>query len=252
MKYLLIVAVASALSLLAADAEKDQASPVYEMRVYYAHDGKFEDMNARFRNHTLKLFEKHGMTNIGYWVPVDNKENKLVYVLSYPNREAREKSWKSFMADPEWQKAASESEKNGRLVKKADVTFMKLVDYSPKPKVEAKGDRIFELRTYTVHPGKLKDINVRFRDHTINLFKKHGMENLWYWNKTSDQKDADTTLIYLLAHKSEDAAKASFDTFRKDPDWVKARTESEKGGPITVQNGVKSEFLKPTDYSPMK
>ena len=129
---------------------------------------------------------------------------------------------------------------------------MKLTDYSPKPKIEQKSGRVFELRTYTTHPGKLKDINARFRDHTIELFKKHGMENLWYWNKTADQKDAETTLIYLLAHKSQDAAKASFDAFRQDPDWIKARTESEKPGPITIQGGVKSEFLKPTDYSPMK
>src|SRR5687767_9538045 len=115
-KYLLLLAFASTLSLLAADAAKDDASPLYEMRIYYAPEGKLEDLNARFRNHTLKLFEKHGITNVGYWVPIDNKENKLVYVLSYPNREARDKSWKAFMADLDWQKAAKESEKNGSLV----------------------------------------------------------------------------------------------------------------------------------------
>jgi hypothetical protein len=252
MKYFLIMALVATFSLLAADALKDDASPLYEMRVYYAHDGKLDDLNARFRNHTVKLFEKHGMTNIGYWVPVDNKENKLVYVLSYPNREAREKAWKEFSADPEWDKARKESEKNGPLVKKADVTFMKLTDYSPKPKVQQKGDRVFELRTYSTHPGKLENLNARFGNHTLKLFEKHGMENLWYWVKTSEQKEANTTLIYLLAHKSADAGKASFDAFRKDPDWIAAKTKSEEAGPITIEGGVKSEILKATDYSPTK
>src|SRR5260370_37740825 len=68
-------------------------SRLYEMRVYFAAPGKLDDLNARFRNHTVALFEKHGMENLGYWVPVDNKENKLVYILAYPSREARQASW---------------------------------------------------------------------------------------------------------------------------------------------------------------
>src|SRR5215510_4494974 len=84
-------------------------STVYEMRIYYAAAGKLEALHTRFRDHTMKLFEKHGMVNVGYWVPIENTENKLVYVLSYPSRDAREKSWKAFMADSDWQKAWKES-----------------------------------------------------------------------------------------------------------------------------------------------
>ena len=73
------------------------------MRIYYAAPGKLDALNTRFRDHTCKLFEKHGMVNIGYWLPMTNTENKLVYLLAYPSREAREKSWKEFMADPDWQ-----------------------------------------------------------------------------------------------------------------------------------------------------
>ena len=124
---------------------------------------------------------------------------------------------------------------------------------APKPAVEQKGGRVFELRTYTTpSEGKLDDLQTRFRDHTVELFKKHGMENVAYWRPTPDQKDAKNTLVYLLAHKSVEAAKKSFDAFRQDPNWVKAKTESEKNGSLTVPDGVKSEFLVPTDYSPMK
>jgi hypothetical protein len=102
------------LAVLAADKPRD--TRCYEMRIYYAAPGKLEELHARFRNHTCTLFEKHGMVNLGYWVPLDNPENKLIYVLAYPSREAREKSWKEFMADPDWQAAYKASEVNGKLV----------------------------------------------------------------------------------------------------------------------------------------
>ena len=115
--------------------------------------------------------------------------------------------------------------------------------------------RVYELRVYTAAPGKLDALNARFRDHTCKLFEKHGMTNVGYWTPIKGQRGKnDDTLIYLLAHKSEAAAKASWDAFRADPDWVAARRASEEkaGGSLTAPNGVVSEFLKPTDYSPMK
>ena len=88
---------------------------VFELRTYYANPGKLADLHARFRDHTCKLFEKHGMENIGYWVPLTNTEEKLIYVLAYPSRAARDASWKAFGADPEWQAAFKKShEKIGR------------------------------------------------------------------------------------------------------------------------------------------
>lgn len=226
---------------------------VYEMRIYYSPDGKFETLQGRFREHTTRLFTKHGIENIGYWTPVENPERKLIYVLAYPSRDAREKSWKEFFADPDWQAAAKESEKNGRIVSKVESYFLQLTDYSPVPKLEVDpAGRVFELRTYTAAPGKLADLNKRFRDHTVKLFEGHGMKNIAYWNLMPDQKEADAKLIYILAHKSQDAAKKSFDEFRKDPAWIAAKAESEKGGPLTVDGGVKSEFLVATDYSPIK
>jgi hypothetical protein len=228
---------------------------VFEMRTYYAAPGKLDALNTRFRDHTCKLFEKHGMTNLGYWMPVENPESKLIYVLAYPSREARDKSWKAFMADPDWQAAYKASEVGGKLVAKVEQLFMKATDFSPeiKPGISTDG-RVFEMRTYTCTPNNLPALDSRFRDHTQKLFAKHGMTNLFYWHLTDDQKGAKDTLVYLLAHKSQEAAKASFDAFRKDADWVAAKEASEKaaGGSLTVPDGVKSVFMKPVDYSQTK
>jgi len=116
-----------------AAGEPNQPNRLFEMRTYTANEGKMEALHARFRDHTNKLFVKHGMTLIGYWTPVDGPDaaNTLVYILGYPNREAREKSWKDFMGDPEWQAAYKASHANGPLVKKAESKFLNPTDYSP-------------------------------------------------------------------------------------------------------------------------
>ncbi|MFA6545087.1 MAG: NIPSNAP family protein [Limisphaerales bacterium] len=250
-----------ALMLTPVIAPAAQDTRCFEMRVYYAPEGKLDALHKRFREHTIKLFEKHGITNLGYFAPAgENPERKLVYFLAYPSLAARNASWKAFMADPDWQKAYKASEVDGKLVAKVESAYLSATDYSPLAKAENAGHRVFELRTYTTEPGRLPNLNARFRDHTVKLFARHGMTNVAYWNPLADQKgaanppDANNTLVYLLAHASQDAAKASFDAFRKDPDWVAARKASEEkaGGSLTVKDGVKSVFLVPTDYSAVK
>ena len=106
---------------------------VFELRTYTAPEGKLDALNARFRDHTLALFKKHGLTSIGYFVPQDapNSQNTLVYVLAHPSREAAKTNWAAFQADPEWQKAYRESEVNGRLTSKVESVFLNPTDYSP-------------------------------------------------------------------------------------------------------------------------
>ena len=113
-------------------AEEENSVRFFEMRTYIAHEGKLEALHARFRDHTTGLFEKHGMTNLGYWVPADGPEaaNTLVYILAYPSREAREASWQAFVADPEWTQAKEASEVDGPLVEKVIAQFLSPTDYS--------------------------------------------------------------------------------------------------------------------------
>ena len=121
--------------------------------------------------------------------------------------------------------------------------------FTPVATVHAAGNRVFEIRTYTAAPGKLDALNARFRDHTIKVFDKYGMKGVGYW-VPQEAPLKDNTLIYVLAHESREAAAKSWAAFRTDPDWVKAKADSEKGGPLTTK--VESVFLDPTDYSPVK
>ena len=230
-----------------------QETRFFEMRIYYAAPGKLDDLLARFRNHTTALFEKHGIVNIGYWLPLTNSENKLVYLLAYPSREAREQSWKEFGADPTWQQVAKESERNGKLVAKVESIYLQPTDFSPLVKPERSAPpRVFELRIYQASPGKLDNLLARFRDHTAALFNKHGMGQFGYWVPTEKKDGAGEKLIYILSHKDAEACASSFKAFRADPDWVKVKAESEKDGSLTVKDGVQSTLMASTDFSPAK
>ena len=123
--------------LLAADEKEPDAAAqrdsVFELRVYHCYEGRLPDLLRRFREHTTKIFERHGMKNIAYWTPMDEpqKSNTLVYILEHPSREAATANWKAFSADPEWQSVQKASEANGKIVEKVDSTFLVLTDFSP-------------------------------------------------------------------------------------------------------------------------
>lgn len=108
---------------------------------------------------------------------------------------------------------------------------------------------VYELRTYHCEPGKLPNLLARFRDHTVTIFKRHGMRSVGYW-VPADGPEHENTLVYMLEHKSRDAAKASWDAFRNDPEWVKVKTESEAAGKIVGK--VDSVYLNPTDFSAIR
>jgi hypothetical protein len=105
---------------------------VYELRTYHCYPGRLEALKARFRNHTIQIFSRHGMESIGYWVPEDPEKAKstLVYIISHASREQADTNWKEFRADPEWMKVQAESEKDGKIVEKVDREFLDPTDFS--------------------------------------------------------------------------------------------------------------------------
>ena len=111
--------------------------------------------------------------------------------------------------------------------------------------------RVFEMRTYTAAPGKFAALQTRFRDHTLRIFEKHGMQSIGYW-VPADGPTAENTLVYILAHKDREAAKKSWAAFGADPEWQKVRTASMAPDGASLTTKVESVFLNPTDYSPMK
>ena len=115
------------------DSHAAESDAVYELRVYHCYEGKLPDLLKRFREHTTKIFEKHGLKGFAYWLPLDEpqKSNTLIYILAHPSREVAAANWEAFSADPEWQSVQKASESNGKIVEKVDSTFMALTDFSP-------------------------------------------------------------------------------------------------------------------------
>lgn len=224
------------------------SSTYFEIRKYYANEGKLPDLIKRFENHTLALFEKNGMENIAYFLPVDNADNSLTYILGYPDEKSRDRMWEKFGNDPAWQKAKKESEVNGGLVKSVEQTFMKLAKgLNDTPENQSSG--VFQLRTYTCTEGRLDNLIARFKDHTQDLFAKQGLRNYPYW-VTVEKDGSQSKLVYLLADKDQASFEKDFQNFIKDPAWVKARDASEADGKIVEK--VDAVFLKTLPFSPLK
>ncbi len=114
-------------------SEKD-SSGVFELRVYHAASGKLGELEARFRDHTIKIFDRQGLKSVAFWTPMDepDKSNTLIYILQPPSREAAAANWKAFQDDPEWKSVKEKSEANGKLVDKVDSTYMAITDFSPR------------------------------------------------------------------------------------------------------------------------
>ena len=215
---------------------------LYELRVYDAMPGKLGAINDRFANHTTGFFKNHGIGMVGFWTALIGTSNQLTYILSFENMADREDKWGAFQADPGWAKARADSERDGTLVAAVQNSFMRLTPYSPEPKIST---NLQELRVYQAVPGKLPALNARFADHTTHLFEKHGIRNVGYWTQdvgTSNQ------LFYMVGHASLADREKNWAAFGADPDWAKARVESERDGPLTAQ--THSSILQPTAYSP--
>jgi hypothetical protein len=128
-----VIAISAVLNASASAADPPSAGKVYELRVYHTNPGKLEALHARFRDHTCKLFQKHGIELVGFWTPIEGDEAKdtLYYIVAFPNAEAQKKAWQAFQNDPAWKKTKADSEKDGVLVKKVDSMNLKATDYSP-------------------------------------------------------------------------------------------------------------------------
>ena len=225
---------------------------VHELRTYVTNPGKLDNLNARFRDHTLGLFNKHGIKSVGYWVPTDGEKSKstLIYVITHESRDAAKASWKAFGSDPAWKKVARESQVDGKiLAKRPDSVYMNETDYSTDWKNgKTEKDDVFELRIYKAAEGKLGKLDARFRDHTIRIFDKHGMKSVAYWHPM-DEPDSKDTLIYIIKHDNREAAKKSWKDFIADHEWKKAAKESDVG---RLAKPPAATYMKSTDYSAIR
>jgi hypothetical protein len=257
-----------------------QDSKVYELRTYSVEPSRQADTLKLMSAHGAGFMKKYGIEMVGVWTPIDSTDERVLMLASHKDYDTAKSAWASFQADADWKTAVKNSEVEGKKpVKGIEQVFLTANDYSPKLEVASVGNRVFELRTYVSTPNNLQALNNRFKNHTLALFEKHGMKNIVYWSvrngetltcqqmlnalspagKAEAKVEANTvaagnSLVYFLTHASSDAAKESFGKFRDDSNWQKALKESEAaaGGALTVSGGVKSLFLKPADFSPLK
>jgi hypothetical protein len=228
-------------------AEADE--PVFELRTYTCEEGRLEALHARFRDHTMELFEKHGITNLAYWTPTDAETSKttLIYLIRHDSREAAARSWQAFREDPEWQRVRAASEEDGRILARAPESLsLSAADYSPEIGT-ADPDKVYEVRVYTAAEGKLDDLHARFREHTDEIFKNHGMIAYAYW-RPLEAPASENQLVYILAHASREAANDSWQAFARDPEWQEARAASELNGKLVERVG--RTYMTVTDFSP--
>lgn len=246
-----------------------------EKRVYYSPTAeKLEALHKRIREHGASLVEKHGIENLGHFVPTgDNPENKLVFFLGFANQKAQQEAWAAFLADPEWIAVKAASEPDGGLVSKVESSLCAATDYSPRGARATKHGGVFELRTYTGPAERIFALHARFRDHTMGLFEKNGIKNIAYLSPFKTMtgvfaKDPPVApegevlgqLIYMVGHESEAAAKVSWGfpseenpkptAFLADFLPIMKKSEEVAGGKLTLEEGgIVSEFLHATDYS---
>jgi hypothetical protein len=229
---------------------QNPAPVFFELRTYYCHPDKLDDLMARFKNHTLNLFEKHGMVNVAYWLPMDNQDNKLVYLMGYQSHEQRDKAWETFMNDPEWKEVEETSQMNGPLVASIVNQLMTYTDYSPQIEIADMGKRIFSHRTYYTHEGKLEDLHTRFKEHTLEIFKNNGITNVVYFNLEESDPQSKNVLHYFISFPDTATRTASWKSFGQDPEWTETYANSIKNGKLV--DSLTAELLLPVDFSPIK
>ncbi len=258
-----LICLSGSLSAQDTDAQVNESKPsskLYELRFYVTNPGKLPDLHARFRNHTVGLFEKHGMENIIYWTVSEgdkgdgeDAENMLVYIVAHKDEAAKDASWKAFREDPEWKEVAKKSEENGKILAKPPrAIFMKQVEFSAADEpananTEAPA-RLWELRQYNDGPERVPSTVDRFGSGEKELFTKHGMQTVKFWTATDN-----SAFIYLLAHKDKPTAEASWKGFFGDfKEFMQKYRESHPNLPGGRGNGNEVRYLIPTDYSPRK
>lgn len=251
----LIVAAAWLVAGLA--AARVDAADLYEWHTLASPPAKLADLHARLRDRVLPAIATHGLRTVGVFTPAGENPDGVVHLIVAGDDVGRPAAEGGLLANlAEWRAVLDGGGDLPAVATARGDLRLRTTTWSPLPAAgAAPTPRAFELRTYTSpDAAKRTALLRRFEQHTMKLFARHGMTNVIYWIPDGGP-DADTRLVYLLAHDTADAAKASFDAFRKDPDWIAAKTASEAaaGGSLTArEQGVVSEFLRPTDYSPLR
>lgn len=227
--------------------------PAYhELRIYTATSNKLEAVLERFRDTVEPVRRKHGITTLGYWsAPGTTNGGTFAYLMSAATREKLQKQEKVFRADADFQKGyAASTQKHGKTVDKT-VTLPLLPDAAARMDfVSGATPRIFDLRIYSVLPGKLDAFRDRWRDHAVPIYARHGLHSIGWWAANVKDAEGHDQFVCLLAGESAEGIQKSIAAFHKDPEWQRTEKESEQNGKL--RGGVTAYKLTPTDFSAIK
>lgn len=224
----------------------------FELRVYTVTSNKLDGVLERFRETVDPVRRRHGIQALGYWsAPGSTNGGTFAYLMTAPSKSELERQEKGFGADPEFQKGyAASNAKHGKTVDRIVVIPLD-GESAPKLDLESKPQsRVFDLRVYSVLPGKLSAFRNRWRDFAVPIYERHGLHSIGWW--ASGQKDADGNdqFICLLAGESLASIQNSIREFHQDAEWIRVERETESGGKL--RGGVIAHKLTATDFSALK
>jgi hypothetical protein len=249
----LLSALVAGWSLVLIIQASDLPAPAFhELRLYTVTSNKMDGVLERFRETVEPVRRKHGIDTLGYWsAPGTTNGGVFVYLMAAPSKETLQEREKEFGADPDFQQGYAESNrKHGKTVDQI-VTLPLGVDTTAKfDFLAAKAPRVFDLRIYSMLPGKLDAFRDRWRDHAVPIYERHGLHSIGWW--IADTKDAEghDQFVCLLASESAEAIQKSIAAFHADPEWQRVEKETEAHGQLRA--GVSAFKLTPTDFSPLK
>ena len=227
------------------------AGGYFELRLYSVTSNKLDGVLERLRETVEPVRRTHGITTVGYWTAATTNGDKFIYLMTAASSEELKKQEKEFGADAQFKEGyASANKKHGKTVDKI-VTLPLSVDATTKFDFSAsKSLRVFDLRIYSVVPGKLDAFRNRWRDFAVPIYERHGLHSLGWW--VADKKDAEghDQFVCLLAGESAEAIQKSIGEFHKDTEWQRVEKETERDGKL--RSGVEAFKLQPADFSALR
>lgn len=240
------------LTFLACAAVASPAAEYYELRIYTVTSNKLDAVVERFKDTVEPVRQKHGIKTIGYWsAPGSANGGTFAYLMAAPSKEELQKREAAFGADQQFKEGyAASNRKHGKTVDQI-VTVPLVADGTTKLEFEtSKVARAFDLRIYSVLPGKLDAFRNRWRDVAVPVYERHGLHSVGWWVGEKKDSNGNDEFICLLAGESVPAILKSIVEFHKDPDWIQAEKDTEAGGKL--RSGVTAFKLIPTSFSALK
>ena len=220
--------------------------PVYELRIYAAAEDRLGHLIKRFREHTDRLFRKHKMEPVAYWLPTDGtakEKRRFVYILKHPSRYAAYRNWNAFTHDPEWKRGVLEQPEFQRLLSGRPESVFLTPNKFLNESTRSNNPNIYELRIHTAAQGKLTALHQHHRDTGVNLHLKHGIRTLGSWF-AFDRPESENTMYTLHRHTNRTQADLNWKAIEADPEWKKSRGN--------LNTKTERLYLKPMDFSPMR